>query len=507
MPSRWRRASARVAGWTLATKILAGLLANVLLVGALFAAVLLVQVRINPAWTLAGRAGDRLQVLAQSLVADIAPLSTNELPALLRQYETTYRLPFLILTDEARPLAGTPSQLPPEVLLEAQRSRGPRLARAGRGAAGPPGLGRGPVEGGRGPRWMLPPGPAGPEPFPRTVLRAGRPPAYWIVIQLPLPARHPARTLVLRSESLWSGGLLLDTRPWLLAGLATLVVSGLFWLPFVRRITRDIRRMTHQTATIAAGRFDSRLDLHRGDELGRLADAIDRMAAQLARHVEGQRRFLGDAAHELCSPLARMQTAVAILEARGDHPSPSHLTDLREELDEMAALVEELLAYARAAHGRPPRLEPVQLRPLLDRAWAREGRPDATFLVELPDDALVLADPALLLRALANLLRNAVRYAAHAGPIEVTARPEPQHWILSIADQGPGVPPDDLERIFEPFYRPETSRHRDFGGAGLGLAIVRTCIDACGGTVSARLRQPQGLQILLELPRPSPTPP
>lgn len=502
--SPWRRRAPRIGGWSLATRILAGLLANVLLVVTVFAVALLVQVRLNPSWMLAGRAGDRLQLLAQSLSGDLASLNTNEFPALLRQYETTYRLPFLLLADEARPLAGTPSELPREVLLEAQRPRGQRLARSGRGPAGP---GRGPAEGGRGPRWMLPPGPAGPEPFPRVVLRAGQPPAYWIVIHLPLPPRHPARTLVLRSESLWSGGLLLDARPWLLAGFATLVISGLFWLPFVRRIHRDIRRMTHQTATIAAGRFDSRLDLQRGDELGVLADAIDRMAAQLAQHVEGQRRFLGDAAHELCSPLARMQTAVAILESRGDLPSPSHLADLREELDEMSALVEELLAYARAAHGRRPTPEPVELRPLLEHAWARESRPHATLHLDVPDHAVVLADRTLLLRALANLLRNAVRYAAQAGPIEVSARPTPGHWIVSVADQGPGVPTSDLERIFEPFYRPESSRHRDFGGAGLGLAIVRTCIDAFGATVVARLREPQGLEIILDLPRPSPAAP
>src|SRR5690606_10296674 len=119
------------------------------------------------------------------------------------------------------------------------------------------------------------------------------------------------------------------------AGMVTLGVSGLFWLPFVRAMTRDIGRMMRQTQRIAAGRFDARLDMRREDELGRLADAIDRMASRLDAFVAGQRRFLGDAAHELCSPLARMQAALALIETRLEcgEEVDAYLRDLCEEIE------------------------------------------------------------------------------------------------------------------------------------------------------------------------------
>jgi two-component system sensor histidine kinase CpxA len=90
----------------------------------------------------------------------------------------------------------------------------------------------------------------------------------------------------------------------------------------------------------------------------------------------------------------------------------------------------------------------------------------------------------------ANLVRNALRYAGHAGPVQVSAQAQDGHVMLSVSDSGPGVAEGELERLFEPFYRPDSARTREAGGTGLGLAIVRTCVDACGGSVSARNRRP-----------------
>jgi two-component system sensor histidine kinase CpxA len=98
------------------------------------------------------------------------------------------------------------------------------------------------------------------------------------------------------------------------------------------------------------------------------------------------------------------------------------------------------------------------------------------------------------------VLRNAVRYAAQGGPIAIRASRKNGSTIILIADQGPGVPPDTLPRLFEPFYRPEVARARHTGGSGLGLAIVKRCIEACKGTVSARLREPQGLEVEIVIP-------
>ena len=103
-------------------------------------------------------------------------------------------------------------------------------------------------------------------------------------------------------------------------------------------------------------------------------------------------------------------------------------------------------------------------------------------------------------RAIGNVLRNAARYAADAGPIQIHATQQDCNTIIRISDQGPGVSPEALPRLFEPFYRPEAARRRTTGGSGLGLAITKRCIEACRGTVTAKLREPTGLEIVISIP-------
>jgi two-component system sensor histidine kinase CpxA len=563
-------------GWSLATKVLLGLLLNLVLVGATFTAVLVVQVQLNPGWLLAGRAGERLRSIADMMAGDLHRSGPGEEATVVVRYREAYQMEFMLFDLQGRDIAAGTNTVPLQVAQALTRPRnesgvrnpgqgrrgGMRLRRAegdadapdgspradagGRpepeagGAVseeathgGPDGVPKGPPERdarprfGRGAQQNRPepgnespigtgpgsgPGPGfrtrtevlrqgqRPGPVPHTVLHAGAPPAYWILLPLPPRELGAPLTLVVRAQSLWSGGFLLDPQPWILAGTGALVLSILFWLPIVRGITRDLGRMTHRTEEIAAGRFDHRLGLTRRDELGRLAEAIDRMASRLSHHVDGQKRFLGDAAHELSSPLARMQTLLAILETRPPSEQGSYLDDLHEELDEMAGLVNELLAFSRALHGRPPRLENAELRPLVDRAWAREGGPEVSLVNRVPEKLTVSADAQLLQRAIANLLRNAIRYAGHAGPITVDAARDGSQVVITVADVGPGVAPEALPRLFEPFFRPEDSRARELGGTGLGLAIVRTCVDACRGTVSAANRSPAGFEVVIRIP-------
>ena len=109
------------------------------------------------------------------------------------------------------------------------------------------------------------------------------------------------------------------------------------------------------------------------------------------------------------------------------------------------------------------------------------------------------SDAELLVRALANLVRNSIRYAGEAGPITLSGRREGNLILLTVSDCGPGVPANELARIFDPFYRVDVSRDRATGGVGLGLAIVKTCVEACGGSVSCRNREPKGLDVTLQL--------
>jgi len=228
------------------------------------------------------------------------------------------------------------------------------------------------------------------------------------------------------------------------------------------------------------------------------------MAGQLDRFAHGQKRFMGDVAHELTSPIARMQTALAILEESGlDRDPTSYYASLREELDEMSRLVAELLEFSKAAMQSEIRLGPVALAQLVTDVIHREGG-GAQVETDVPETLTASAEPKLLARALGNVVRNAVRYAGHAGPILISAVARPGHVEIMVTDTGPGVPPESLPRLFDAFYRPDAARTREAGGAGLGLAIVKTCVEACGGAVAARNRSSRGLQVIMALRRSEP---
>jgi two-component system sensor histidine kinase CpxA len=321
--------------------------------------------------------------------------------------------------------------------------------------------------------------------------------AQLLPLARPDPLPPPPLTLIAVSTSIGLGGLVLDLTPWIAAAGGILLFSLLFWLPLVRGITRSIREMTGATARVAEGRFDIRVRENRGDELGLLARSINAMSARLAGFVSGQKRFLGDIAHELCSPLARAQVALGILES---HVPAGALADLREEVQQMSSLVNELLSFSKAslAAGRI-QLQTLALGEVLARAIERENLSASAIQPNVPADLLVIAEPDLLCRALSNLLRNAVKYAGDAGPIEATAERAGDDVILTVSDCGPGVPEEALSQIFDPFYRVDVSRARETGGAGLGLAIVKTCVESCGGRVTCRNRDPHGLSVIITL--------
>jgi two-component system sensor histidine kinase CpxA len=355
------------------------------------------------------------------------------------------------------------------------------------------------------------------------MIHTDHPSRYWLLLPLALPdpqrgapppgdrspfilqpssfilsPQPPPLTLIAMSESIGLGGLVLDFTPWIAAAAGILLFSLLFWLPLVRGITRSIREMTGATARVAEGRFDIRVREDRGDELGLLARSINGMAGRLAGFVSGQKRFLGDIAHELCSPLARAQVSLGILE---NQVGPTALADLREEVQQMSSLVNELLSFSKASLAAGQlKLQTLPLDEVFARAIERENLPASAIQSAIPSDLLVKAEPDLLCRALSNLLRNAVKYAGDAGPIEAEAERAGNDIILTLSDQGPGVPEEALAKIFDPFYRVDVSRARETGGAGLGLAIVKTCIEACGGRVSCRNRRPNGLSVVITLP-------
>ena len=236
-------------------------------------------------------------------------------------------------------------------------------------------------------------------------------------------------------------------------------------------------------------------------EMGSLGLSVNQMAGRLEEFVGGQRRFMADVAHELCSPIARMQAALGILEQQVEAESRQEksVTRLSGQLDEMSRLVNELLSFSQSElAGTEVKLEPMQLRPLLEAEAQREGT-GVKVDVKVADELAVMAEHRLLARAASNLIRNAVRYAGEAGPITVEAVAVGGRVRVHFRDQGQGVPEAALERLFDAFYRPDESRNRQTGGVGLGLAIVKSSMASCGGQVTARNLAGGGFEVTLDL--------
>lgn len=327
---------------------------------------------------------------------------------------------------------------------------------------------------------------------------------YWAAIDLPLFQPRVDRPfhglLVLRSDNPSAGGLFFDLKPWVLGGLAVLCLSLVIWAPFIIGITRYVSRLSRATERIALGKFDTKIKGVRRDELGSLGQSIEDMAGRLDRLVSGQKRFLGDVAHELCSPLARIRTGLGVMEHGLEPKHHERLESIDEDVGELSELVSEILAFTKASTA-PNSVKPevIELLPLIQGELEREC-PDHEMEWRVPEGLEVRADRRLLSRAVANVLRNAHRHAGEDCLLHIYAKPVDEGVELMIADNGPGVGPGVVSRLFEPFYRPDSARNREAGGAGLGMAIVHTAVEACGGSVSARRVDPHGLAIIMLLP-------
>jgi two-component system sensor histidine kinase CpxA len=175
------------------------------------------------------------------------------------------------------------------------------------------------------------------------------------------------------------------------------------------------------------------------------------------------------------------------------------VSDVRDEVQQMSTLVNELLAFTKAGlRARDITCTPVELAPLVQSAIERENGAGRVVMT-IPEDLRVMAEPDLLGRALGNLIRNALRYAGDSGPVNVSASRENNRLLILVEDSGPGVPAADLDRLGEPFFRPELARTREGGGVGLGLAIVRNSVTSCGGEVRFANREPRGFRAEIRL--------
>lgn len=269
-------------------------------------------------------------------------------------------------------------------------------------------------------------------------------------------------------------------------------------------ISRPLRELVQQNLQFASGKLDSRVQrlARRPDELGQLGRSFNTMAEQISALLHNQQRLMRDISHELRSPLARAQLAIALSERQQDL---QQLPRLKSELERLEAMLDELLTFSKLDAGQY-QLErhPLDLVALAEEVLSiNQLEADAKqqqLVLQAPEQLWLEGDSRLLGRALENIVRNAMKYSPSGSQISCTIKVHDTQAQLSISDQGPGLASDQLEQIFQPFYRVSHSRDSQTGGTGLGLAIVAQIIRQHQGQVSASNVSSGGLQINVTLP-------
>lgn len=281
--------------------------------------------------------------------------------------------------------------------------------------------------------------------------------------------------------------------------LLVLALAAVMWLALGRTLA-PVEAIRAQADAIAGHTLDQRVpEPVQHDEIGRLARTVNRMLGRLERSAERQRRFVADAAHELRSPIASLRVLLESARDRGG--DQGHEGDMLAETVRMEGLVDQLLLLARADADVPwLQVSTVDLDDVVDEAVAGLG-PAGRIGVDISavEPVQVSGDPGLLERLVVNLVQNALAHAQETVRVSVS-RGEGGQAVLTVDDDGPGVPEDRRDDIFDRFVRLDPSRERGLGGVGLGLAIVAEIVHAHGGTVEVSDAPGGGARFVVELP-------
>lgn len=340
----------------------------------------------------------------------------------------------------------------------------------------------------------------------------------WMLVEEPAarrpmmgpPARGPAHPMrETTADGRYSLLIVLpeaDLRPSLWANLPNylwiVLVIVLLCYALAVTLARPLRELRESMVRFGAGDLDVRSSLNRKDEIGDAARAFNDMASRMKTLLTAERRLLQDISHELRSPLNRLGFAVEL--ARSSQDRNGALDRIKHESNRLTSLVGELIQMTRAEGDPAERInEPLDLSAVVELV-AREAEIEAEVrqvrLVRRWQGKFpVTGDGGLLARALDNIVRNAIRHTATGTAVEIGIDDQSGQAVVSVRDQGPGVPEEMLGTIFKPFFRVESDRGRDSGGIGLGLAIAQRAVVLHHGEISAHNANP-GLTVEVRLP-------
>ncbi|PIB55127.1 histidine kinase [Pseudomonas sp. 2995-1] len=293
----------------------------------------------------------------------------------------------------------------------------------------------------------------------------------------------------------------------LVMGVFSLLLAMLIAWWIARTLLEPVKRVAAATHRLASGDYGSRVAVASDDEVGQLSRDFNQLAYTLERNEKMRREFMADVSHELRTPLSVLRGELEAIEDGVRSLDQSSMKSLQGEVSMLSKLVDDLYELSLADVGALTyRKAPCLLNDLLenslamyrDRFTARQLQID----LELPRQPVeLLADASRLQQLFSNLLENAVRYTDVNGTLRISVDVDRDTVRIDFLDSGPGVSADQLPRLFERFYRGESSRNREHGGAGLGLAICRSIANAHDGSLVADHSPYGGLWLILRLPR------
>ncbi len=294
-----------------------------------------------------------------------------------------------------------------------------------------------------------------------------------------------------------------------LLALGLLIVCAMTagWL-LAWRLRRPITTLATAARRLESGGFDGKVAATRGDEFDELAQCFNQLADSLARHEQGRRRFVADTSHELRTPIAVLRAQIEALQDGIHQADSGTLSVLHEDVMGLSRLVDDLYTLARADAGAvKTEKTPIDTVALLDEIVERfaprlqaagltldvQGRPETPWVS--------FGDQRRIRQLFINLIENSARYTDRGGRVAIRIMARPNTIVFRFDDSAPGVPDDDMPRLFERFFRVEESRSRDQGGSGLGLSICQGIVTAHGGQITATASPLGGLRVEIVLPR------
>jgi signal transduction histidine kinase len=289
-----------------------------------------------------------------------------------------------------------------------------------------------------------------------------------------------------------------------LTGVAAALLALAMVQVLAHGMTFPLREMVAAARAMAGGDYTRRVTATSRDEVGELARAFNTMAADLAEVDRMRRDLVANASHELRTPIGALRATLENLLDGVEPVERSALDAMLGQVERLGRLVEQLLDLSKLESGAAPiarsRFRAASLLDQVVREWRPRARERGVEIESAVEASLVLdADEARLRQVLENLVANAIRHSPPGGRVVLRGGASNGVSRLEVLDEGPGIPPEEAERVFERFYRSDHARSTAGGGSGLGLAIARWIVELHGGEIRAEQAQPHGCRMVVEL--------